>query len=177
MSEIQKAATLPTIEELSQDTELAFKNDRLNLLLNQEPPASWIKEHPMTKTKYIPIEKVEFLLIRIFGRFEVEIIEYKQLFQSVSVQVRLRVTNPIDGTFIVNDGVGAMPIQTDAGASAADLSKIKSAAVMMALPSAESFAIKDAAEKLGKIFGKDLNRKDVLSSEAFIKNVTRWQQK
>lgn len=176
MSEIKKAATLPTIEDLSQDTELAFKNDQLNLLLNQEPPTSWVKEHPITKTKYIPIEKIEFLLTKIFGRFEVVVVEYKQLFQSVSVQVRLRVTNPIDGTFISNDGLGAAPIQTDAGASAADLSKIKSAAVMMALPAAESYAVKDAAEKLGKIFGKDLNRRDVLNSEVFIKNVTRWQK-
>ena len=31
---------------------------------------------------------------------------------------------------------------------------------MMAAPAAESYAIKDAVEKLGKLFGKDLNRKD-----------------
>lgn len=186
MSEIKKAATLPTIEELSQDTELAFKNDQLNLLLNQQPPASWIKEHPLVKVKndknesvpsrYLTIEKIEFLLTRIFGRWSVEVVGYSQLFQSVAVHVKLKVENPVDGTYIIMDGLGAAPIQTDSGASAADLSKIKSAAVTMALPSAESYAIKDAAEKLGKIFGKDLNRRDVLSSEVFIKNVTRWQK-
>jgi len=32
---------------------------------------------------------------------------------------------------------------------------------MTGLPAAESFAIKDAAEKIGRLFGKDLNRKDV----------------
>ena len=37
---------------------------------------------------------------------------------------------------------------------------MSSGAIQMWAPSAESFAIKDAAEKLGKIFGKDLNRKD-----------------
>jgi len=31
---------------------------------------------------------------------------------------------------------------------------------MKAAPAAESYAVKDAAEKIGKIFGKDLNRAD-----------------
>ncbi len=31
---------------------------------------------------------------------------------------------------------------------------------MMALPSAKSYAIKDAADHLGSLFGRDLNRKD-----------------
>jgi hypothetical protein len=175
MTEIKKAATLPTIEELSQDTELAFKNDQLNLLLNKQPPADWVKEHPITKQKYIPIEKVEFLLTKIFQRWEVKVIGYSQLFQSVAVHVRLTVYNPINGEYISHDGLGAAPIQTDAGASAADLSKIKSAAVMIALPSAESYAIKDAAEKFGRVFGKDLNRKNLLTDEHYNKLATRWQ--
>ena len=33
---------------------------------------------------------------------------------------------------------------------------------MKALPAAESYAIKDAAEKLGIFFGKNLNRKDTV---------------
>lgn len=169
-----KVAKLPTIKDLHHDPETAFKNDALNLLLNQEPQKDWIKEHPVTKTKYIPIEKVEFLLTRIFGRWSVEVVDYKQLFQSVAVHVRLKVENPLDATYIIMDGLGAAPIQTDAGASASDLSKIKSAAVMMALPSAESFAIKDAAEKLGRLFGKDLNRKDIINVEQFTKNANRW---
>ena len=40
---------LPTIAELTGDVELAFKNDQFNLLLNQEPPAKWIKKHPYIK--------------------------------------------------------------------------------------------------------------------------------
>jgi hypothetical protein len=31
---------------------------------------------------------------------------------------------------------------------------------MKAAPAAESFAVKDAAEKIGKLFGRDLNRAD-----------------
>lgn len=35
----------------------------------------------------------------------------------------------------------------------------------MALPGAESYAIKDAAEKIGRVFGKDLNRKELMAYE------------
>lgn len=166
---------LPSLADLNQDIETAFKNDQLNFLLNQEPPEQWVKVHPYTKNKYLPIERVEFLLIKIFQRYSVEVVGYSQLFQSIAVHVRLKVENPIDGTFIVHDGLGAAPVQVDSGESAADLSKIKSAAVQMGLPSAESYAIKDAAEKLGKIFGRDLNRKDVLNVDNYAKMADRWK--
>jgi hypothetical protein len=153
---------LPTLSELHHAPELAFKNDQLNLLLNQPVPTQWIKEHPFAKNvKYIPIDKVEFLLTRIFQKWEVKVNNYSQLFNSVAVHITLRVLNPITGEWVSQDGLGAVGVQTDAGATAADLSKIKADAIMKALPAAESYAIKDAAEKLGEIFGKNLNRKDV----------------
>lgn len=177
---------LPTIEELSCDPETAFKNDRFNQLLNARPPESWIKAHPLIKMKddngnyvplkYIPIEKIEFLLIKIFQKYSVEIVSTGVMFQSVYVQVRLKVENPIDGTFMIHDGIGAANVQTDAGFSAADLSHIKSGAVMMALPSAESYAIKDAAEKFGRIFGKDLNRNGVLGDNSYNNISERWRK-
>lgn len=178
---------LPTIEELNFDPETAFKNDRLNQLLNARPPDTWVKDHPLIKMKndtgnyvplkYIPIEKIEFLLIKIFQKYSVEIVSTGIMFQSVYVHVRLKVENPIDGTFMIQDGIGAANVQTDAGFSAADLSHIKSGAVMMALPSAESYAIKDAAEKFGRLFGKDLNRNSVLGDNAYNNIADRWQQK
>lgn len=165
---------LPTMKELTADAEIAFKNDQLNILLNQEPPSNWVKDHPVTKTKYLPIEKVEYLLIKIFQGFNVEVVNSGQLFNSVYCHVRVKVTNPIDGTFIVHDGVGACAVQVDSGASASDLSKIKSAAVMMGLPAAKSYAIKDACEHFGKIFGRDLNRKDTIGVNTYNKMADQW---
>lgn len=153
---------LPTLAELHHDVSAAFKNDQLNALLNQPPHQAWLKKHPMTKGDYLPIDKVEWLLTRIFQEWKVEIISYSQLFQSIAVHLRLHYKNPITGEWQFHDGVGASPIQTDAGKSAADLSAIKTSAVQIALPSAESYALKDAAEKLGTLFGKDLNRKDTV---------------
>lgn len=154
---------LPTLKDLHHDESVAFKNDQLNLLLNQPTPEKWIKDHPFAKNvKYIPIDKVEFLLTRIFQEWKVEIISYSALFNSVSCHIRLHYKNPIRGEWSFHDGVGAVGVQTDAGKSAADLGAIKQDAVMKALPAAESYAIKDAAEKLGILFGKNLNRKDTI---------------
>lgn len=159
-------SNLPTLADLSQDIESAGKHDALNILLNNRPPDKWVKDHPMAAgVKYLPIDKVEFLLTRIFQQWRVEVLSYNQLFQSVAVHVRLHFRNPISGEWSYHDGLGAVAIQTDKGASAADLSKIKSDAVMKALPAAESYAVKDAAEKLGALFGKDLNRRDALVFE------------
>lgn len=166
---------LPTLQELHHDAELAFKNDALNLLLNQNPPQSWVKKHPYVnidvydaqgnKTKqaleYIPVDKTKFLLTRIFQEWHTEIVEYKALFNSVAVQIRLKVKNPITGEFIVHDGVAAVDVQTKAGASPADLSQINANAVMKALPAAASYALKNAAEKLGGIFGGNLQKNDI----------------
>ena len=155
---------LPTIGELTGDIELAFKNDQLNLLLNQEPPAKWIKEHPFIKGhKYIPIDKVELMLKRIFKRYRIEITGQGIAFNGVWVTVRLHYQNPIDGVWDYHDGIGAMQLQTKAGTSPADLININNGAVSMAFPIAKTLAIKDAADMFGKLFGADLNRKDTLN--------------
>ena len=154
---------LPAIADLYLDVEASAKNNELNILLNQEPPASWVKENKFANnTRYIPIEKVEYLLTSIFIQWRVEIKQTQVIANSVAVCVRLHVLNPVTGEWDWQDGVGASPIQTDSGASATDFSKVKAAAVQMAYPAAESYAVKDAAEKLGKLFGKDLNRRDVV---------------
>ena len=153
---------LPSINELySTDLAVLDKQNDLNLLLNQEPKKEWIKEHPIAKNvKYLPIERVEWLLTNIFVRWRVEILDTKLIANSVSVTIKLHYRNPITGEWDWMDGLGAMPLQTDKGSGATDWEHIKSDSVMKAIPAAESFAIKDAAEKLGKLFGKDLNRAD-----------------
>jgi hypothetical protein len=161
---------LPKIADLYKEDMLsgAAKDNALLLLVNCEPPSTWIQEHPVAKTPYIPIGKIEFLLTKIFGKWWVEIKDTKLIANSVAVTVRLFYTNPINGETEWQDGIGAQPLQTDKGFGATDFNAIKSAAVSMALPSAESYAIKDAAEKIGKIFGKDIARKGTMDYEKMV---------
>lgn len=166
---------LPSINELySTDLELLDKQNDLNLLLNQEPKKEWLKDHPIAKVevkdangnktkipvKYLPIERVEWLLTNIFISWKFEILREGLIANSVFVTGKLHYKNPISGDWEWMDGTGAQPLQTESGAGATEFDKIKSSAVQIGLPAAESYAIKDAAEKLGKLFGKDMNRAD-----------------
>jgi hypothetical protein len=164
---------LPALKDLVGDEVAVFKNDELNLLLNQEPPTNWIQKHPFAKdVHYLTIQRVETLLTRLFQEWKVEVINYSQLFNSVSCHVRLHYKSPIDGSWRFHDGLGAVGVQTDKGASASDLNAIKQDAVMKALPAAKSYAIKDAAEHLGKLFGRDINRKDLVGFQPAYN--TKW---
>lgn len=161
---------LPTLNELIEETPSSIRDNALMVLLNQEPPSGWLKTHPMTKNKYLPVERVEYLLSRIFTKWWIEVRSVQVIANSCVVTVRLYVVNPVTRETEWNDGVGACPIQTNQGAGATDFSQVKAAGVQMAAPSAETYAFKDAAEKFGKLFGKDLNRKDEISYTDLLKN-------
>lgn len=167
----EKTSNLPTLAELIKDTGMTVQQNKLNILLNQEPPQAWVKEHPNAKDannkpiRYIPIERVEWLLFRIFIKWRKEVRQVQLIGNSVVVTVRLHYLNPTSGEWEWQDGVGAMPLQTAKGSGAIDFNALKSAAVQMAAPAAESFALKDAAEALGRLFGKDINRRDQLAYE------------
>lgn len=171
---------LPTLAELYDEHYLGcIKRDKeLILLLNCNPPKSWIEEHPTAKVPYIPIGRIEFLLTKIFNKWWVEIRDTKLIANSIVVTVRLFYINPVTGATEWQDGIGAQPLQTDKGAGATDFNSIKSNAVSLAAPSAESYAIKDAAEKLGKMFGKDLTRKHTVEYEkSIIKDIVSIEER
>lgn len=161
MKQLTTKPKIPTPAELFADKDFFSKQNELNLLLNSEPKAEWVKSHPFVKNLvYLPIERVEYLLTMIFSKWKVEVKEIKLVANSITCTVRLHVIDPLSGEEMWQDGVGAMPIQVAKGSGATEFDKMNSSAVQIGLPAAESFAIKDAAEKFGRIFGKDLNRKD-----------------
>ena len=157
---------LPVLSEIYDiaNVETLFKKDQFNLLMNQQPEPKWILENKYAgNSKYIPIGIQETLLQRIFKDFKIEILREGTLFNAVYATIRLHYLHPVTGEWSFHDGTGADQIQTKSGASAADLSSIGNNAVAMSLPKAVSFAISDATDHLGKLFGRDLNRKDTMS--------------
>lgn len=156
------AKTTDIIKIVDEDKAVSLANQgELKGVLNNNPPKEWIKPHPFAKNvAYLPVDKVEIMLDTIFQEWKVEVLSITQLAQSICCTVRLHYKNPISGEWTFHDGVGAVPLKTDKGYSAADLSHIKSDAVQTGAPAAKSFAIKDAAEHIGKLFGRDINRKD-----------------
>jgi hypothetical protein len=165
MSDIQKhTRQLPKLEELYSDIELASRFNDLNKLLNCQPKQEWIKQNKFANnSNYLPVAIIEYLLTSIFIKWRLEVKEVAVIANSVVATVRLHVLDPITGEWDWQDGVGASPIQTAKGASATDFSQVNTAAVQMAAPAAETYAFKDAAEKFGRIFGKDLNRNEMVN--------------
>lgn len=161
----EKKSNLPQLADLIEDDKLQItkKSDEFNWLLNQEPPNKWIKTHPYIKDyDYIPVDKVEYLLKKIFKRYKIEITGQGQAFNGVWVTVRIHYIHPIHNEWDSHDGIGAIELQTKKGASPADMANINTGAIGMAFPIAKSRAKKNAASELGKMFGSDLNREDTL---------------
>lgn len=175
--------TLPALKDLYDEVELTVfeKTNALNVLLNSDPKPDWLQDHPFASReirvdgqkkkipcKYIPIARVEWLLSKLFFKWRVDIKEIKLIGNSVVCVVRLHYLDIVTGDWTYTDGVGASPLQTDSGAGAIEFDKLKSSAVMMAAPAAETYAVKDAAEKIGKIFGKDVNRADQIAYDSLL---------
>jgi len=155
---------LPSLSDLVKNENM--EENALMVILNQNPPQAWIKVHPFIRNKkdgkpvdylYIPRERLEYTIARIYGGSQLEIKEIKLIANSVVTTVRVHVTNPVTGEKEWQDGVGAQPIQTDKDSGAIDFNNMKTGAIQMAAPASETYAYKDAVEKFGKIFGKDLN--------------------
>jgi hypothetical protein len=133
-----------TLEKLYNGVGFIKGVENLDEILNSEPKKEWLKEHPQVRGfMYLPIERVEFLLTRLYDNIKIEIRSVISAENRAVVTVRV---NYGDGMF--HDGVGS-----------AQISKTQPAE--MSFPLAKSLAIKDSCDFFGKIFGKDLNRNEV----------------
>ena len=130
-------------------------------VVNQNPPAKWVKEHPVSKVKYISIEIIENTLTQLFQEWSVEVKNIQQILNSIAVTVRVHYKDPLTGEMKFQDGVGAVPAQSDKG-TVLSIGTVKSNAIQIGLPAAKSFAIKDAVEHIGKLFGRDIGRVNAL---------------
>ena len=140
-----------------------IKQEKFNTLLNAQPPIKWLKRNDQIRGKdsyYLPIDKIETMLDTFFPENRIEIKSIAQMANAIVAVVRVHYKNPVVGEWTYQDGTGAMALQTEKDHLASDMVHIKSNAVQLAAPAAVSYAIKDAAEHIGKIFGRDLKRSD-----------------
>lgn len=164
-NQIQVQPKKPKLSEIIKNPDIAVIRDNFNLIVNMKPQQHWIKQHPMVNIKingtnqpmpYLPVRKVKQLLRMVYGTFEWEVKECKQILNAIVVVGRITVTNPVTGLREFQEGVGAASIQMDKGAQQGDLTAIKANAIQIGAPSAESYAFKNAAEKFGDLFGGNL---------------------
>lgn len=143
---IQEIAAIVFTDDQAGDTQKFLE------FVNQDPFPSWIRE--MSGIPYIPIGILETLMQRLFGRVRYEVRDYKLIANSVCVSMRVHYWNASIKDWDYQDGLGAIPIQIskDKGQGATDFAHMNSKAIQLALPGAESFAMKDAIEKIGRLF-------------------------
>ena len=179
LPKVQEQPKLPTIQELFEESiELAGKSEGLNAILNTPPPDKWIKTHPFIEGhKYIPIDKVEYLLRKIFKSYKIEVLREGTAFNGVYVVVRVHYFNPATGQMDWHDGIGAIQLQTKKGTSPADLMNLNNGAISMAFPIAKTLAVKDACDHFGVLFGANLNRKDTVQFQADTTIIDRVEQR
>jgi hypothetical protein len=183
MSEITKREhELPTLEELVSDVDTYAEHDKFNFLMNQEPPASWVKKHPYIKNHlYLPIDKIEYLLRKIIKKYRIEITGQGVAFNGVWVTVRVHYKDVVTNEWDFHDGIGSIHLQLRSQTEEEKETKTKvlftdsninNGALSMAFPLAKTLAVKDACDMFGKLFGADLNRRDTLGASMNTKRLT-----
>lgn len=130
--------------------------------LNQEPDPKELGKTPDGKARTLPISFVEMTLDELFlGQWETSEPTYQQVFNEVVGSLVLTVWHPITNRPIRRVGFASVVITQDKDAPMSEFNATKKKnALDLSFPKLKSECTKNAAQSLGKIFGRDLNRKD-----------------
>jgi len=150
--------------------EFRLKMQNFTQKLNSAPSADSIDKTADGKAGTILISHIEMLLDEyFFGEWDTENFKCEQIGNEVVASIDLLVLNPV--TLRMKRRVGAAAItimvdkapdgltQHDRNMWALDMSNKKSNALDMGFPKLKAECLKNAANSLGKLFGRDLNRK------------------
>lgn len=129
--------------------------------LNLEPDPREFEPTADKRASTLPISFVEMTLDEIFlGQWELTDIWTSQIFNEVVGNGILTVWHPVTQRAIRRAGFGAVVITQDAGASIDQFNMTKKKnALDLTYPKLKAEILKNAAQTLGKIFGRDINRK------------------
>ncbi len=142
--------------------------------LNQEPNPAEFELTPDGKARTLPISFVEMTLDEIFlGQWETSEPHFQQIFNEVVGTVVLTVTHPVTKQPIRRTGWASVVIMQDKDATIADFNVTKKKnALDLSFPKLGAEALKNAAKSLGKVFGRDINRKSKDTFKPTLKSLT-----
>ena len=117
---------------------------------------------------YIVISHIEMKLDEIFqGHWSTENFKYNQIANEIVGNITLKVLHPVTGVWITREGAAAVQIMQDAGKPIDTILQTKKKNALEAgFPKLKAMCLKNAASSLGKLFGRDLNRKQAAEYEA-----------
>lgn len=136
------------IEKTLYESQEKLSESQIRRILVLPPRKEWVdKIEELNGYRYLPIDKVEWLLFRLFENWNLDITHIissdKKCIVGVSISYK------VGRSAYKKAGVGSCDIG----------SQFTSAST--AFPAAKSIAIRDAAEMIGNVFGANLNRKNV----------------
>src|SRR6478736_3237691 len=148
------------METFEQNEKLRIQLQEFTKRLNLEPDPKEFEKTPDGKANTLPISFVEMTLDEIFlGQWEVLNINYSQIFNEVVGTGELVVWHPITGRSLHRAGFGSVVITQDKDALVSEFNMTKKKnALDLAFPKLKAEITKNAAQTLGKIFGRDINR-------------------
>lgn len=158
-----QVATRPP-EKDSQLQKSEYKSiEEFQKFLNKAPDKREIKTNPYAgNSLYIPIAVIEQRLDEMYaGLWSIDGLTVEVIANSVVCILTLKVVHPVAKMMIRRSGIGAIPIQLNKGEKEMSFSTIKSDAIRKNAPAAKAQALRNAAQSLGAIFGRNLNRDDV----------------
>lgn len=168
--------SLAFLSKIEEATTVRAKFKILNKVLQQPPIISKnLKEVMKSKGinagrsqdfDYVPVEVVEECLRQIFFR-QVDFLIKSSIreLNSFIVVSTIRYKDPISQEIREIDGIGAKALQQDKESKIHEFnSTMKANALELGVGIAYSRSIKNAAKKLGRMFGADLNRDEELDN-------------
>jgi hypothetical protein len=170
------------INKTDKETLISFQ--KFQGLLNDEPPADAIDKTPDGNAKTVLISHVEMTLDELFfGQWSTRNFTSKLIANEVCGELELCCLHPVTGREIIRTGSAAIQIMVDKlndqqkatmssqqrNQWALDPSNKKPNALDLAYPKLKAECLKNAAQSLGKIFGRDLNRKRSDSYKPIVK--------
>lgn len=141
--------------------ELMQRIEVLTTKLNEPPNDKWLERTPDNKAQYIPISIIENELRKDFaGLVQIQLKSERRELNEYIVTATISVFHPVIAQWLHYDGIGAVQIMQDKDATLADFNTTKKKnALQLNAPKAYAEALKNAAKKIGKKYGADLNRK------------------
>ncbi len=128
-------------------------------LQNRNPDASMVLEHD--GFNYLPISHIEMILDELFfGQWSTSDFNYQQICNEIIGSLTLTITSPVTGQPMTRIGAASIVIMQDKGSKLEDFTTTKKkTALVMGFPRLKAECLKNAAQSIGKLLGRDLNRK------------------
>lgn len=128
--------------------------------LNVDIDASILVKTPDNKANSIPISHIEMLLdTYFFGLWKTQNFTSKQILNELVGEVELHFFHPVAKEWLVRIGAGSIVITQKKETDVKDFLVYKQKnALDLAYPKLKAECIKNAAQSIGKLFGRDINR-------------------